>query len=309
MAQHHDGGDRHACGAGRAVAGWPYWSAAVSDDLRDGGTLVVLATYNERLNIDRVLDAIVALPGNCDVLVVDDGSPDGTGTHVAARAARDPRIRLVSRPARGGVGSAHRLGWVYARRCGYARVVTLDADLSHDPADIPRLLDALAAGADVAIGSRFVPGGELDYTGWRRFLSRGGNSLARTALGLPICEYTTSFRAARLDRVPTGLVESIPHNGYAFFLTAAVRLARHGLRVTEIPIHFHERHKGVSKMPRLEILRAAANLLHHAVDRRPFVATASDSAPAARCNRCDAPYVVATTGGTTTCLNCMTTVG
>ncbi len=257
------------------------------------GTLVVLATYNERLNIDRLLDPILALPNRCDILVVDDDSPDGTGAHVQARAAAEPRIKVLARAGRGGVGSAHRDGWRYARRSGYARIVTMDADLSHDPQDIPRFLTALDDGADVALGSRFVAGATLDYKGWRRFLSLKGNWLARKALGLPIAEYTTSFRAARLDRVPVGLVESIPNDGYSFFLTAAVRLVRQGLRVTEIPIHFHERETGVSKMPRLEILRGMANLMYHIVYRRPFTPSAADAdAPsrlAAEQRRTDAP--------------------
>ena len=242
------------------------------------GTLVVLATYNERQNIDCLLDAILALPRRCDVMVVDDNSPDGTGRHVQERAAAEPRIIPVLRAGRGGVGSAHREGWRQARRAGYARIVTLDADLSHDPQDIPRFLDALDAGADVAIGSRFVPGGRLDYRGWRRFLSLKGNSVARRMLSLPISEYTTSFRAARLKRVPVGLIESIPNDGYSFFLTATVRLARQGLRLKEIPIHFHERGAGVSKMPRLEILRGVANLMYHVVHRRPFAAAAAHAA-------------------------------
>ena len=247
----------------------------MNEESRGRGTLVVLATYNERQNIDRLLDAILALPRRCDVLVVDDNSPDGTGLHVQERAASDPRVILVARAGRGGVGSAHREGWRQARRAGYGRIVTLDADLSHDPLDIPRFLDALDAGADVALGSRFVPGGQLDYRGWRRFLSLKGNSVARRMLGLPISEYTTSFRAARLDRVPQGLIESIPNDGYSFFLTATVRLARQGLRLREIPIHFHERGAGVSKMPRLEILRGIANLMYHVVHRRPFAPAAS----------------------------------
>ena len=147
----------------------------MDEECQGPGTLVVLATYNERLNIDRLLDPILALPNRCDVLVVDDNSPDGTGAHVQARAAAEPRIKLLSRAGRGGVGSAHREGWRFARRAGYARIVTMDADLSHDPQDIPRFLAALDAGADVALGSRFVAGGRLDYTGWRRFLSRKGN--------------------------------------------------------------------------------------------------------------------------------------
>jgi dolichol-phosphate mannosyltransferase len=179
--------------------------------------------------------------------------------------------------------------------------VTLDADFSHDPADIPRLLAALDRGADVAIGSRFVPGGKLDYRGWRRFLSRSANRLARTVLRLPIAEYTTSLRAARLDRVPEGLVETVDNDGYGFFLICAVRFVRAGLAVTEVPIHFRDRHEGVSKIPRLEILRGALNLARLAVEPRrgPFPPDAMPDCPA-----CHRPYGVMTPAHDIHCLAC-----
>ncbi len=242
--------------------------------LRSRETLVFLATYNERSNIDRLLNTILTLPISCDVLVVDDNSPDGTGTFLKERLAADKRITLISRAGKLGVGSAHRLGYAYARRMGYGRIVTLDADLSHDPLDIPRLVAALDAGADVALASRFIPGGKCDYTGSRLMLSRTANSLARQLLRLPISEYTTSFRAVNLDRVPFGLIEAIPNDGYAFFLTAAVRLARHMKYVTEVPIRFRERHSGVSKIPKAEIFRGFTNLVRLFFDRRPFESTA-----------------------------------
>ena len=125
---------------------------------------------------------------------------------------------------------------------------------------MPRLLAALDAGADVAIGSRYIEGGSIDYRGWRLFLSRNANWLARRLLRLPIAEYTTSLRAAQLDRVPQGLVECVENDGYGFFLTCAVGFARAGLTIVEIPIHFRDRDHGVSKIPRLEIVRGAANL-------------------------------------------------
>ena len=276
---------------------------------QDKETLVFLPTYNERSTIDHLLDAILTLPNRCDVLVIDDNSPDGTGTLLKTRAAGDTRIKLIFRTERGGIGSAHRLGWLYARRFGYARIVTLDADLSHDPLDIPRLLNELDAGADVAIGSRFVRGGILDYKGWRHFLSRTANSLARMLLRLPIAEYTNSFRAARLDRVPAGLIEAIPNDGYAFFLMATVLLARQGLRLTEIPIHFYDRHSGASKMPRMEILRGAANLLYLTFHRRPFEPKASTTVASVNCSQCGEPYVVAIRNGAATCLRCMSVFG
>jgi len=246
----------------------------VGTGLRGRETLVFLATYNERSNIDRLLQIILSLPISCDVLVVDDNSPDGTGTYLKERVVANGRIALISRPKRLGVGSAHRLGWAYARHMGYGRIVTLDADFSHDPLDIPRLIAALDAGAAVALGSRFMPGGKSDYKGSRLVLSWAANILARKLLRLPISEYTTSFRAANLDRIPFGLIETIPNDGYAFFLTAAVRLARHVKYLTEVPIHFHERHSGMSKIRKTEIFLGFTNLVRLFFDQRPFEPTA-----------------------------------
>jgi dolichol-phosphate mannosyltransferase len=241
-------------------------------DLQGRETLVFLATYNERSNIDRLLNTILTLPIPCDVLVIDDNSPDGTGTFLKERVAANARIALIFRAGRLGVGSTHRLGWAYARRFGYARIVTLDADFSHDPLDIPRLVAAPDAGAD-ALRSRFIPRGKCDYKGWRLLLRRTANSLARRLLGLPIREYTTSFRAANLRSIPFGLIETIPNDGYAFFLTAAARLARHVKCITEVPICFSERHSGVSKIPKVEIFLGFANLVGLFFDQRPFEPT------------------------------------
>ena len=283
-----------------------------SDSKAEGGiaaaahrsrTLVFLATYNERSNIGALLDAIVDLPIRCDVLVVDDNSPDGTGNIVAERAAKDPRIGLVARPQRLGIGSAHRLGWLHARRFGYSRFVTMDADFSHQPADIPRLLQALDDGADVALGSRFVVGGKLDYQGWRLFLSRTANWLARKTLKLPLMEYTNSFRAARLDKLPLGLIESTTNNGYGFFLTGTVRMARQGLRMVEVPIHFHDRSAGRSKMPKFQIVLGAANLLYLFFNRQTYKENLSDAC--VECGHCGQPYVITTQSDARKCLFCM----
>jgi dolichol-phosphate mannosyltransferase len=289
-----------------AGSGLPFFfSMRVNMETQRGKTLAFLPTYNERSTIEAMLDSILALPVALDVLVVDDNSADGTGAVIAARASVEPRIHLISRPGRLGIGSAHRLGWLYARRLGYARIVTLDADHSHDPQDIPRFLQALEAGDDVALASRFVPGGKLDYEGWRRILSQTANRLAHLLLGLPIAEYTTAFRAARLDRVPPGLIEMIPNDGYSFFVTATVRLARAGLRVREIPIRFYDRRAGRSKMPRLEILRGGFNLARLIVDRRRFDPIELPEGATAQCRHCGEPYVIATGAGQGRCLRCM----
>jgi dolichol-phosphate mannosyltransferase len=242
-------------------------AVSLSSHARLSDILIFVPTYNEQATIARLLDALLSLPERCDVLVVDDNSTDGTGALLSARVPSEPRLQVIVRPDKLGIGSAHRLGWTYARERGYARIVTLDADLSHDPADVARLLALLTAGADVAFGSRFAPGGRLDYRGWRGFLSRGGNLAARWLLGLPITEYTTSLRGAWLDRVPPALVERIPDDGYSFFLICAVRMVRQGLEIKEIPIHFRDRSHGVSKISRGEIIRAMVNLTRLALER------------------------------------------
>jgi dolichol-phosphate mannosyltransferase len=236
--------------------------------IRSSDTLIFAPTYNESATIGPLLDSLLDLSGQCDVLIVDDSSSDGTREVLTARAACNPRLRVIVRSRKLGIGSAHKLAWSHARAQGYARIVTLDADLSHDPSDIPRLLTLLDEGADVALGSRFMPGGRLAYQRGRMILSRGANLAARWLLRLPITEYTSSLRAARLNRVPPGLVEAIPKEGYTFFLSSAVGFVRQGLRVREIPICFHDRQAGVSKIPRGEIFRAIANLIRLALFRR-----------------------------------------
>jgi dolichol-phosphate mannosyltransferase len=243
---------------------------------RSSDTLIFAPTYNERETIERLLDALLGLANHCDVLIVDDNSTDGTVDVLSARAASEPRLRLIVRSGKLGIGSAHKFGWSHARAHGYARIVTMDADLSHDPTDVPRLLAALDAGADVAFASRFAPGGQLDYQRWRLFLSRSGNLAARWLLRLPITEYTTSLRAARLDRVPAGLTEDVSNEGYAFFLTCAVQFVRQGLRIAEIPIHFHDRKSGVSKIARVEIIRCMINLVRLALQRDSTIAMPLD---------------------------------
>jgi dolichol-phosphate mannosyltransferase len=266
-------------------------------------TLTFTCTYNERGSIGAVLDGLLALPARCDVLVVDDNSSDGTLDVLAARAAVEPRVGVLVRPRKFGIGSAHKLGWLHARRRGYARIATLDADQSHNPPDVARLLAVLDAGADVALGSRFAPGARHDYTGVRLAVSRGANLMASALLRLPIAEHTTSLRAAQLARVPEGLVESIESDGYGFFVTCVVRLARAGLNITELPIHFHERHHGASKISKRQVLFGAANLFRLAIDRRPYIAPLPQPVPP-DCPTCGRPYQVRETSGGLRCLAC-----
>jgi dolichol-phosphate mannosyltransferase len=243
----------------------------------------------------------------CDVLVVDDSSNDGTTEILAARANAERRIQVLVRQRKLGIGSAHKLGWLHARRLGYARLVSLDADLSNDPDDVPRLLAALDAGADVATGSRYAPGGRLDYRGRRFLVSQTANILARLLLRLPLTEYTNSFRAIQLGRVPPGLVEAIESHGYAFFLICAARLARQKLVITEVPIHFRDRQGGKSKVPRLELVRGVINLLSLMIWRRPAKPLALPNGAESECPSCGRAYRIATPTGELCCLACLDT--
>jgi glycosyltransferase involved in cell wall biosynthesis len=272
---------------------------------RRSDTLVCTPTYNEGGSIGALLDGLLASSRPFDIVIVDDGSTDGTQDQILSRAKTHPQIGLISRKGKLGIGSAHQLGWLHARRLGYARIVNLDADLSHDPADVPRLLDALDAGADVAIGSRFIEGGRLDYSGWRFAVSRTANIVARSLLAMPTYEQTTSLRAARLDKVPEGLVESMLHDGYGFFLSCMARFARAGLKIAELPIHFRDRNSGQSKLPPFEIVRCGVNLLQLAALRTnpaPIPLLPEDRCTCARCGR---PYLIRTEAGGVRCLACL----
>jgi dolichol-phosphate mannosyltransferase len=287
---------------GRCARGRP--QVSFPRPTRTSDTLVFVPTYNERDNIESLLDRVLALPIRCDVLVVDDSSKDGTQEILAECAHADRRIGVIVRRGKLGIGSAHKLGWLHARRLGYARFVSLDADLSHDPADVTRLLAALDAGADVAIGSRYAPGGKLDYRGWRLFLSWTANTLARLLLRLPLAEYTSSFRAVWLGRVPPGLIETIDNDGYGFFLISATRLARQRLAIKEVPTHFRDRNGGKSKIPRLELVRGTINLLSLTIWRRPIKPPGLPQGLESECPSCGQPYCVATSSGELSCLAC-----
>jgi dolichol-phosphate mannosyltransferase len=222
-------------------------SAVGSDDL--GPVLVVVPTYDEVENLLPVLDRLAAAVPTAHVLVVDDNSPDGTGALADARAATDPRVHVLHRPGKSGLGPAYVAGFRWAAEQGYAVVVEMDADGSHPPERLPALLAALAEGADLALGSRWVPGGRvLDWPRYRLAISRIGNVYTRWALRLPLADATGGFRAARaalLDRIPFDRVAS---QGYCFQVDWAWRAERAGARVVEVPITFSERTAGRSKM-------------------------------------------------------------
>jgi apolipoprotein N-acyltransferase len=225
----------------------------LADDAR---ALVVLPTYDEHETIGTVLDGLLALGRRVDVVVVDDGSPDGTGRIVRERSEADPRVTLIERPSKAGLASAYATGFERAMREGYDLVVEMDSDLSHHPDELPRLLDA-AATADLVIGSRYVPGGSV--TNWSRArvaLSKAGNRYARFCLGFPIRDATTGFRVFRTQTLRRILSEPISADGYGFQIELAFRTYRQGFTVTEEPITFSEREHGRSKISRRIVAEA-----------------------------------------------------
>ena len=212
---------------------------------------VVTPTYREAATIERLLDGL--RPLGARVIVVDDASPDGT-----AALARQRGATVIERPGKLGLASAYQRGLGEALRLGADPIVQMDADLSHDPADVPRLLAALDQGADLAVGSRYVPGGGTENWGpHRRALSRFGAWYARAWLGLPVRDPTAGFKAWRAALLRTIELEALVTEGYAFQVETLTRAVRVGGRVVEVPIVFRERPAGESKMSLAIALEAA----------------------------------------------------
>lgn len=228
--------------------------------------LVFFATYNELGNIDRMLQGVWKNCPHADVLVVDDNSPDGTGNLLNEFVLKGSRLKIIHRPGKLGLGSAHFMAMFYAIANQYDYLVTMDADLSHDPADIPRILEGLAIG-DFVIGSRYMPGGSCDYSGYRKQLSLVANSAARLLTGISLHEFTTSYRGFNVEALAKVNFNWVGNYGYSFFLESIVRLNAAGLTIQEIPIHFYNRHSGNSKIPTFEIFRGAYKLLALTVSR------------------------------------------
>jgi dolichol-phosphate mannosyltransferase len=229
--------------------------------------LVVTPTYNERENLPELVAAVHRAAPEADLLIVDDASPDGTGPLADAIAAADPHVRVLHRAGKLGLGTAYVEGFGYATAHGYDVVFEMDADLSHDPAYIPRFLEAIAGGADVVLGSRNVPGGAVE--GWgvgRHVLSKGGSLYARTILGVGVRDLTTGFKAytrRALERIDPATVRS---NGYSFQIETTYRALRKGLRVVEVPIVFVDRRAGRSKMSRRIFAEAIVEVCRLRVD-------------------------------------------
>jgi dolichol-phosphate mannosyltransferase len=242
----------------------------MSQTAAGGPAWLVLPTYNEAGNVATVVaESLAQLPEDARVLIVDDASPDGTG-EIADRLAaeHDGRVEVLHRERKEGLGPAYIAGFRRALAAGAGLVLEMDADFSHDPADLPRLL-AASGEADLAIGSRYVPGGGVAaWSRSRRLLSRGGSVYARCILGLDVRDLTGGFKCFRRQVLEAIDLDRVDSKGYAFQVEMTYRAARCGFRVAEIPIVFHDRRIGASKMTaaiaaeaawRVPLLRLRAN--------------------------------------------------
>ncbi|ADG88519.1 dolichol-phosphate mannosyltransferase [Thermobispora bispora] len=222
-----------------------------------GRVLVIVPTYNERDNLPMIARRLRAAVPEAHLLVADDNSPDGTGEIADELAAQDDHIHVLHRPGKQGLGAAYIAGFRWGLAEGFDVLVEMDADGSHRPEELPKLLDAVANGADLAIGSRWVPGGKV--VNWplsRELLSRGANTYVRFMLGLPVRDSTAGFRAYRAATLEKIGLDDVQSQGYCFQVDLTLRTVRSGLRVTEVPITFVDRTIGSSKMSRDIVMEA-----------------------------------------------------
>lgn len=219
--------------------------------------LVCIPTYNERDNLEPITRAVLGAEPRVDILVVDDNSPDGTGQLADELAAKEPRIRVLHREKKQGLGKAYLHAFQTALDAGYQYIIEMDADFSHDPRYLPRLLDEAMAGTDLVLGSRYVEGGgTVNWGVGRQMISRGGSLYARSILGVGVQDLTGGFKCFNRRVLETIALDEVKSTGYAFQIELTYRTLKHGFRVKEIPIVFEDRRVGQSKMSRKIFLEA-----------------------------------------------------
>ena len=223
--------------------------------------LVIIPTYNEREALPGTLKRLRAAVPDADVLVVDDSSPDGTGTWADEQAATDPAVHVLHRTAKDGLGRAYIAGFGWALERDYELIVEMDADASHKPEQLPALLAAAVDGVDLVIGSRWVPGGGIvDWPAHRQFISRAGTTYARLALRVPVHDATAGYRVYPAATLRALDLDQVDSQGYCFQVDMTYRVHREGGRIVEVPITFVERAEGVSKMSRGIVIEALKNV-------------------------------------------------
>ena len=231
-----------------------------------GRIVVIIPTFNERTTITPIVSRVRAAVPEAFILVADDNSPDGTGQIADDLAAEDDHVTVMHRLGKEGLGAAYLAGFAWALQEGYDVVVEMDADGSHQPEQLPRLLDALRS-ADLVLGSRWVPGGRTEnWPKSRQLISRGGSAYTRMMLGVPIHDATGGFRAFRADTLRKLDLHEVASQGYCFQIDLAWRALQRGLRVREVPITFVERTPGASKMSRKIVVEALWRVTAWGVD-------------------------------------------
>lgn len=235
----------------------------------DGRVLVIIPTYNERRTLPITLPGVRAAVPGADVLVVDDASPDGTGRWAREQSDLDPQVHVLHREAKDGLGRAYLAGFDWGMARGYQVLVEMDADGSHRPRDLPRLLAALEGGADLVIGSRWVPGGAVqNWPRHRQWLSQAANRYTKAALGLAVRDATAGFRAYPVPTLARLQLHEVTSQGYCFQIDLTWRVHRAEGWIVEVPITFVERTHGRSKMSRAIVLEALTNVTAWGARRR-----------------------------------------
>ena len=222
-------------------------------------TLIFTATYNEKENIQILIERIINLKIDTDILVIDDNSPDQTGKLLKDLQKTMSNLKVIIREKKLGLDTAHKLAFKYAKENNYQKLITLDADLSHDPMEIPKIIDLLDTNSFV-IGSRYINGGKCEMSFLRLILSIIGNKIIKHILNIKSNEFTTSFRGFNLVKLTNFNLDMVNSKGYSFFMETIFILNKLGYNIYEIPIQFKNRTQGKSKIPKLEVLRTLKNL-------------------------------------------------
>ena len=222
-------------------------------------TLIFTATYNEVENISKLLEKIISQKLNIDIYIIDDNSPDNTSAIIKDYTKKYPFISYKIRSGKLGLDTAHKEAYYYAKKNKYKKLITMDADLSHDPIELNKFI-LLLDKFPFVIGSRYMPGGKNNMTFFRLFLSYFGNQLIKKLLKLPSTEFTTSYRGFNLEKLNKFDLSSVSSKGYSFFMETIFRINYLGYQIKEIPIIFENRTKGKSKIPKIETLRTLKNI-------------------------------------------------
>ena len=220
--------------------------------------LVFTATYNEVDNISNFLDIVLKI-SNIDILIVDDNSPDKTGDVIKQYQKDNKNLFLISRKGKEGLDSAHKIGFNFAKEKNYENLITIDADLSHDPKMIPQFLEALNDKPFI-IGSRYMKGATNDMKFFRYTLSYVGNKVIKFVLNIDSDEFTSSFRGFALNKLNNFDINDVRTKGYSFFMATIHLVSKLGYKINQIPLQFKDRKEGVSKIPKIEIFRTLRNL-------------------------------------------------